>query len=189
MRRGGDVFAFNERVILRNFARRDLESALVYRDNDRRTLLMWVAAPADIFYIPKSFTFVIPQPRLVARPGSLGSCERRGAAGGSRPKLFAWPWTTRRGTELAATTTRSTLISTSSSATARRRPLTGRTRSRTWNSRVSGKTFVTPLAGSEPSWIFPSYIRESFFFRSFNASRLREIFTYIDTCRVTKYIE
>lgn len=98
--------------------------------------------PGYILYIYMSFTFVISQPRVVARPGSLGSCnseaERRGAAGGSRPKLSAWPWTTRRGTEPAATTTRSSAISTSSSATAGRRPLTRRTRSRTWNSRVSG---------------------------------------------------
>jgi len=86
------------------------------------------------------------QPRAVARPGSPRKCSseaerRRAASGGSRPKLSAWPWTTRRGTEPATTTTRSTPIFTSSSATAGRRPLTGRTRSRTWNSRVSGNFY------------------------------------------------
>lgn len=121
----------------------------------RKTLLTWVKAPLGTLH--KAFTFVISQPRVVARPGSFGSCngeaERRGAAGGSRPKLSAWPWTTRRGTEPAAMTTRSTPISTSSSATAERRPLTRRTRSRTWNSRVSGGTFDVSSWFLPPFWL------------------------------------
>lgn len=128
-----------------------------------------VSGKAPGYIIHKCFTFVISQPRVVARPGSLRSCnseaERRGAAGGSRPKLSAWPWTTKQETEPAATTTRSSPISTSLSATAGRRPLTRRTRSRTWNSRVSGGTFVT----SRRRWAFIDFtVVFGKFFRLFN---------------------
>jgi len=117
------------------------------------------------------------QPRAVARPGSPRKCSseaerRRAASGGSRPKLSAWPWTTRRGTEPATTTTRSTPIFTSSSAIAGRRPLTGRTRSRTWNSRVSGNFYCRSGGNSPP-------VRNSFIYltpRGFSrcVSKLRD---------------
>lgn len=135
---------------------RDLvENARSYKPRQRQKNVVNVSG-GPLGTLHKAFTFVISQPRVVARPGSFGICnseaERRGAAGGSRPKLSAWPWTTRRETEPAAMTTRSTLISTSSSATAWRRPLTRRTRSRTWNSRVSGGTFDISPAASFP-WL------------------------------------
>lgn len=140
---------------------RDLvENVRFYKPRQRQKNIVNVSGGPWVRHIHKAFTFVILQPRVVARPGSFGSCnseaERRGAAGGSRPKLSAWPWTTRRGTEPAAMTTRSTPISTSSSATAWRRPLTRRTRSRTWNSRVSGGTFDFSPAAS-----FPWFVRHT----------------------------
>lgn len=127
---------------------------------------------------------VFRQPRVIARPGSLENCineaERRGAAGGSRPKLSAWPWTTRRGTEPVATTTRSTPIFTSSSATAGRRPLTKRIRSRTWNSRVSGKVLL--LRGRKVSSTFLSF--SSKLFPLFNTQRLRNTRACVEKVRI-----
>jgi len=143
-------------------------------------MLKNVVIAKDDGFVSKFLTFVSRQPRVIARPGSLENCinqaKRRGAAGGSRPKLSAWPWTTRRGTEPAATTTRSTPIFTSSSATAGRRPLTRQTRSRTWNSRVSGKVLL-------PRWwkVSSTFLSSSKFFYLFNAAFAKY------SCVVRKY--